>query len=76
MPNCIVHCTVICVGPPDCLVKDQRLWMLRDIQPAGKDIAIELSIEEVWRKKPSQTDVVVLWGKIAMHNAHASIQTV
>ena len=24
-------------------------------------------IEEVWRKKPRQTDVVVLWGKIAAH---------
>ena len=33
-------------------------------------------IEEVWRKKPRQTDVVVIWGKIAVHNAHASIQTV
>ena len=25
------------------------------------------AIEEVWRKKPRQTDVVVLWGKIATH---------
>ena len=25
------------------------------------------SIEEVWRKKPRQTDVVVVWGKIAAH---------
>ena len=24
-------------------------------------------IEEVWRKKPRQTDVVVSWGKIAAH---------
>ena len=24
-------------------------------------------IEEVWRKKPRQTDVVILWGKIAAH---------
>ena len=26
------------------------------------------SIEEVWRKKPRQTDVAVLWGKFAAHN--------
>ena len=25
------------------------------------------TIEEVWRKKPRQTDVVVSWGKIAAH---------
>ena len=24
-------------------------------------------IEEVWRKKPRQTEVIVLWGKIAAH---------
>ena len=24
-------------------------------------------IEEVWRKKPRQTDVVAFWGKIAAH---------
>ena len=26
------------------------------------------TIEEVWRKKPRQTVVVVFWGKIAAHN--------
>ena len=27
------------------------------------------AIEEVWRKKPRQTVVIVLWGKIAAHMA-------
>ena len=31
--------------------------------------AMVLGIEEVWRKKPRQTVVVVFWGKIAAHMA-------
>ena len=30
-------------------------------------VCILYTIEEVWRKKPRQTDVVVLWGKFAAH---------
>ena len=31
------------------------------------NITVYNDIEEVWRKKPRQTDVVVVWGKIAAH---------
>ena len=37
-------------------------------------IGIVTNIEEVWKQKPRQTVVVVLWGKIAAHMA--SIKTV
>ena len=30
-------------------------------------LLLQSSIEEVWRKKPRQTDIVVLWGKFAAH---------
>ena len=36
--------------------------------------SVQYSIEEVWKQKPRQTVVGVLWGKIATHMA--SIKTV
>ena len=49
------------VPPKNSPKKQQRPF------PSLLSLSFFYAIEEVWRKKPRQTDVVVLWGKIATH---------